>query len=205
MYQKWFLKPVTGLSSPSSFVIFFLKGIRSQNPTEDSYSPEMMLDSNRYSKWLQALARSSPQHPRASIKNDFSNQLLVWAPRLHLLFSLKSTDCQKLTPGSNQWSDWLHILARSYPQHPRHVPKVISQTSYWFELPVFICYLFLKGYTFTKPNWRLIFTRNDAGLKPLLRMTSNFGQVFPATPQISTQNGHSNRLPVWAPRLHLLF
>jgi hypothetical protein len=129
------------LELPVLICYFFLKGTHSQNSNQDSYSPEMMLDSNRYSKCLQ-------------------------------------------------------ISARSSLQHSRHVPKLISQTSYWFELPVFICYFFLKGYTSTKPNSRLVFTRNDAGLKPLLQMTSNFGQVFPSTPQMSTQNGHANQLPV---------
>ncbi len=209
-----------------------------------------------------------PTTPQTCTKNDFSNQLLVWDPRLHLLVFLKGYRFTKLNSrliftrndaGLKPLLQMTSNFGQAFSQHPRQISKMISQASYWFELPVFICYLikehrltkidaglkpviqltsyfgqvlpttpqtctqndfsnqllvwaprlhllyFLKGYMFAKLNSRLIFTGNDAGLKPLLQMTSNFGQVFPSTPQISTQNGHSNRLPVWAPSHHLLF
>jgi hypothetical protein len=137
-YQKWFLKPVTGLSSPSSIVIFIKEHRLSK--IDAGLKPVLRLTSY--------FSQVFPTTPQICTQNDFSNWLLVWAPRFHLLF-------------------------------------------------------FLKGYASTKINSGLKFTRNDAGLKPLLQMTSNFGQVFSSTSLASTQNGHSNRSLVWAPNHHL--
>ncbi len=97
-----------------------------------------------------------------------------------------------------QNSDWPHVLARSFLQHPSHVPKMISQTHYWFELPDSPSSFVI----FIKRHW---WTKIEAGLKPVIWLTSYFGQVFPTTPQTCTQNDFSNRLLVWAPCLHFLF
>jgi hypothetical protein len=122
-------------------------------------------------------------------KNGSSNWLLVGAPHPHWFMFIKGLAFTKIfMPGSNRYTDWSDIFARSSPQHPRHVPKMASWSGYWLELPVFICFFLfsLKGHTFPKIYARLILTKNDAGLKLVLWLTSYFSQVFPTTPQTCT-------------------
>jgi hypothetical protein len=94
-YPKWPLKPVTGLSSLSSFVILN-KGTKITK-IDARLKPELQIKSY--------FGQVFPTTTQTCIQKDFSNRLLVRAPRLHLYFSLKGTDWQRLTPGSNQYSN----------------------------------------------------------------------------------------------------
>ncbi len=126
------------LELPVLIGLYVLTGLRSQ---------KLMPGSNRYTDWSDFLARPSPQHPRHISK--MASQTGHWyeLPVIICLYLLKGSHSQKLIPGSNRYTGWSDFLDRPSPQQPRHISKMASQTGYWYELPVFICFsfFFIKG------------------------------------------------------------